>query len=1040
MKSLTFITLFFSILSAQELFFSEYIEGSSNNKALEIFNPSDSEVDLSEYSIWRISNGGDWAEGESNDVPLDGYTLAPGDVFVVCNSSIADEYSAPCDIIGTSATWFNGDDAVGLAHNGSLVDAIGEEGADPGSGWAVAGVSNGTKEHTLVRKPTVTQGNLNWSSSAGTNPEDSEWIVYDQNEFTFLGDHVCTECGGGGDVNYPPVAVAGDNQMVSAGEIVTLDGSGSYDSDGTVIAYEWAQTSGEPVSLSDYESAVVTFTAPDTGGDLVFQLTVWDDEFEPDTDNVTVSVCGGLVSISEARSGGIGQCLSIQGVVTSPNFQSSNSEYTIQDESAGLVIFGYGTDLALNYGDEIFVTGITDEYNGKFELIVDNPENITVIGPGSIPDPQVLTVGEFIADAENFESELVTLSGVSVISGNWPEEGSSENLTISDGSGETTMRIDSDTDIDGSLEPSWPVDVTGVGGQFDYSDPYDSGYQILPRFVSDFEASTGNLLPIANAGENQFVSGGDEVTLNGLNSYDPDGEIVGYVWTQTEGTSVTLSDYEEPVVTFTAPMDEGLLVFNLEVFDDTGASNSDNVSIFIADEPMSITEIQSASDPGEGLDCYPSPFIGQTVFVTGIVTAIQPGSNPRFYMQDPWADSFSGVYVFDYSVAPAVGDELWLSAEVEEYFGFTELQNVVASTTISTGNNIGSTLISTGDLSGGCSLSGEEYEGVLVKLQNVTVIEEPNEFGEWIVDDGSGPCQIDDQMFDGDAEVYPVGTTIASIVGVVDYAYSAFGVNPRNADDISQEEGECVADGDTNGDDSVDVLDIVQIVGYILGNTTFTDNQFCIADVNVDVSVDVLDVVMIVNWILNPRSVDASSISIIRDGFDVSYTSDGYVGAIQMTLSHDDDFSIELTDIALVSDFITIDKITKLIIVYPEENHLFTTENEFEIEDVIAANSNEYISVHVPKDYALLNSYPNPFNPNVTLSYFLPSDTYLTLAIFSMTGEKITSLSSGYFQQGNYQSVWNGMDTYGNDVSSGIYIARLQTGNEAISQKVTLLK
>ena len=169
-----------------DLFFSEYIEGSSNNKALEIYNPTDAAVDLSGYEIWRISNGGDWAEGQGNAVDLSGYSVASGDVFVVCNSSIAEEYSGECDILGTTATYYNGDDAVGLAHDGVLIDAIGEEGPDPGTGWDVAGVTNATKEHTLVRKSSVTQGNTDWASSAGTDACDSEWNVYDQDTFYYL--------------------------------------------------------------------------------------------------------------------------------------------------------------------------------------------------------------------------------------------------------------------------------------------------------------------------------------------------------------------------------------------------------------------------------------------------------------------------------------------------------------------------------------------------------------------------------------------------------------------------------------------------------------------------------------------------------------------------------------------------------------------------------------------------------------------------------------------------------------------------------------
>ena len=73
---------------------------------------------------------------------------------------------------------------------GTLLDIIGTIGDDPGSGWEVAGVANATKDHTLVRKIDVTMGNAGyWEFSAGSDADDSEWVVFDQNTWNYIGSH-----------------------------------------------------------------------------------------------------------------------------------------------------------------------------------------------------------------------------------------------------------------------------------------------------------------------------------------------------------------------------------------------------------------------------------------------------------------------------------------------------------------------------------------------------------------------------------------------------------------------------------------------------------------------------------------------------------------------------------------------------------------------------------------------------------------------------------------------------------------------------------
>lgn len=179
--------LFAPLLSwtqVSDLIISEYGEGSSGNrKYVEIYNGTGATVNLSDYQLWRISNGGTWPGTATYSFTTS--TLANGATIVVANNSTdvpgADEYSG-------FASW-NGDDAVGLAKNMSgftLIDAVGEEGPDPGSGWTVDGTPNGTRDNVLVRNANVCAPNTDW-----TNSSANEWTVfsYSSDPPTTMGSH-----------------------------------------------------------------------------------------------------------------------------------------------------------------------------------------------------------------------------------------------------------------------------------------------------------------------------------------------------------------------------------------------------------------------------------------------------------------------------------------------------------------------------------------------------------------------------------------------------------------------------------------------------------------------------------------------------------------------------------------------------------------------------------------------------------------------------------------------------------------------------------
>jgi hypothetical protein len=173
------------IADCSELFFSEYVEGSSYNKVLEIYNPTSAAVNLTGYKVEVYSNG---ATSASQTVNLSG-TIAAHDVFVITTSlADLDFYFAAELIFGLN---FNGDDAIVLSRNGEIIDVIGVIGQDPGTAWTGAGGSS-TLDKTLVRKATVTKGN---NTGAQVFDPSIEWDVYNVDNPFFIDFHdgICND-------------------------------------------------------------------------------------------------------------------------------------------------------------------------------------------------------------------------------------------------------------------------------------------------------------------------------------------------------------------------------------------------------------------------------------------------------------------------------------------------------------------------------------------------------------------------------------------------------------------------------------------------------------------------------------------------------------------------------------------------------------------------------------------------------------------------------------------------------------------------------
>ena len=185
----------------------------------------------------------------------------------------------------------------------------------------------------------------------------------------------------------------------------------------------------------------------------------------------------------------LGQTVTVQGVVFSPNYQTTNNSYYMYDGTAGTDIFMPGPPkFNLNMGDEFRITGVVTQYNGMTEIVpMDSTRWVLMSTGNQTPTHVLLTLAQFKANPEAYEGTLVGFVSLSKASGTWPASGSSATLKVTDGVDTVDLRIDNDTDIDGNTEPTWPVDILGIGSQFDNSAPYDGGYQIFPRFyATDF--------------------------------------------------------------------------------------------------------------------------------------------------------------------------------------------------------------------------------------------------------------------------------------------------------------------------------------------------------------------------------------------------------------------------------------------------------------------------------------------------------------------------------------------------------------------------
>jgi predicted extracellular nuclease len=267
-----------------DLIISEYVEGSSNNKAVELYNGTGAAVDLAGYQLSVYFNG---ATTATFNADLTG-TVAAGEVFVFAHSGSAAAVLAQADATTGSGLW-NGDDAVVLRKGGTVVDSLGQVGVDPGTEWG-AGLTS-TADNTLRRKSTVEAGD--------TDPSDAfdpatQWDGFAADTFDGLGSHST----GGGPVDAPAVLTCGGPLYTAAGTAATRDVTAT-DPDDTITDLAVTSVTPAPAAGSITRTAftpgatataTITASADVPAGGYAVRVTSTDDDGTTASCTFTVQV------------------------------------------------------------------------------------------------------------------------------------------------------------------------------------------------------------------------------------------------------------------------------------------------------------------------------------------------------------------------------------------------------------------------------------------------------------------------------------------------------------------------------------------------------------------------------------------------------------------------------------------------------------------------------------------------------------------------------------------------------------------------------
>jgi len=470
---------------------------------------------------------------------------------------------------------------------------------------------------------------------------------------------------------------------------------------------------------------------------------------------------------------------------------------------------------------------------------------------------------------------------------------------------------------------------------------------------------------------------------------------------------------------------------------------------------VTIPEIQTPIDSTDV-----SPYVDQIVTTQGIVTAV---TSNKYWISTPEGGAFSGMYVYDSNNVPMLGDCVMITGLVFEYYNLTEMQDITGYEVMSNGNDIpAATPVTTLQFS-----TEEAWESVLVMVENVTITQEVNNYGEWYMNDGTGECQADDAIY----HVEPLlDDEFVSITGIGGFGYGIYELLPRFEEDFVT--GPEWIYGDVTGDWSVDAFDAANMLQYAvqldpIGAPLPWTWQLFAGNVDGDVNglVEAYDAALVLQYSVD--LIDVFPVELLRssspkadlavtvENSELVFTAKGELYSLVINI---DSASMDLGTPKMASDVMNAvnqehfaaaiaspDVLNGEIIRLPYS--IIDNQESVTVYYCVNGVNGEYridvqdLESDIPLANALIGNYPNPFNPVTKIQLSIAdNDTPVSVKIYNVKGQLVKSLFQGSLDNGYHSLVWNGTDNNNQAAGSGVYFYRVQIGEYISMNKMLMLK